>query len=332
MSKASLRQLELLQMIPRYPTKVSTAQIKDRMESIGQKVSMRMIQRDLESLEAILPIICDDSSKPYGWSWTKDSPGLQPTMNLIEALTFSLAEQYLKPLMPNKSFKRIQIFFDRANQILKEAKSNQISRWRSRVRVESQWQRLHPPQLNEKSEAAIYDALLNSHQLKAKYVKRLQKKADTRLVNPLGIVLRGEVHYLVCSLDDKPNDIRHLPMHRFRSAEWNGETAEEPDKGFSLDQYVKKNSLGYLYSDTKIKLDAIFEPQAGFHLLESPLSKNQKIVHRRDGKLRLQALVSNTGQLRWWLWGFAGQVEILSPKSLRDEFRKDAKKLARIYS
>ena len=84
------------------------------MEDIGYKVSMRMVQRDLESLEAILPILCDDSSKPYGWSWTKDSPGLQPSMNLIEALTFSLAEQYLKPLMPNKSFKRIQIFFDRA--------------------------------------------------------------------------------------------------------------------------------------------------------------------------------------------------------------------------
>ena len=253
-------------------------------------------------------------------------------MNLIEALTFSLAEQYLKPLMPNKSFKRIQIFFDRANKVLKEAQTNQISRWRSRVRVESQWQRLLPPQINEKAEAAIYDALLHGHQLEAKYVKRLQKKADTRIVNPLGIVLRGEVHYLICSLDDKPDDIRHLPMHRFRRAEWNGERAIEPAKGFSLNQYVKQNNLGYLYSDKKIKLDVIFEPQAGFHLFESPLTRDQKIIEMKDGKLRVKAEVSNTAQLRWWLWGFGGQVEVLSPKSLRNEFSKDIRKLRRIYS
>ena len=331
MSKASLRQLDLLQMIPRYPTKISTAQIKDRMEDIGRKVSMRMIQRDLESLESILPIICDDSSKPYGWSWTKDSPGLQPSMNLIEALTFSLAEQYLKPLMPNKSFKRIQIFFDRANQVLKEAQKNQISRWRSRVRVESQWQRLLPPQINEKAELAIYDALLNGHQLEAKYVKRLQKKADTRLINPLGIVLRGEVHYLVCSLDDKPEDIRHLPMHRFRKAEWNGESAVEP-KDFSLDRYVKKNNLGYLYSDKKIRLELIFEIQAGFHLIESPLSKDQEITEMKDGRPRVKAKVSDTAQLRWWILGFGSQVEVISPKRLRLEFVKDTKKLVKIYS
>ena len=331
MSKTSLRQLDLIQMIPRYPIKTSTSQIKDKMENLGYRISMRMVQRDLEALEAILPIICDDSSKPYGWSWTKDSPGLQPSMNLIEALTFSLAEQYLKPLMPSKSFKRIQIFFDRANQVLKEAQKNQISRWRSRVRVESQWQRLLPPKINEKAEAEIYDALLHGNQLEAKYVKRLETKVETRIVNPLGIVLRGEVHYLVCSLDNKPEDIRHLPMHRFRKAEWNGEQAEEP-KSFSLSNYVKQNNLGYLMSSKKVKLEANFEAHAGFHLYESPLSKDQKIKQKRDGRLNIKATVSDTAQLRWWIMGFGGQVEVLSPKRLRKEFMKEAKKLAKLYA
>ena len=140
------------------------------------------------------------------------------------------------------------------------------------------------------------------------------------------------MHYLVCSLDDSPNDIRHLPMHRFRHAEWNGEIAVEPTKGFSLNQYVKENNLGYLYSDKKIKLEAVFDVQAGFHLYESPLTKDQEIGQTRDGKLRVKALVADTAQLRWWILGFGSQVEVISPKSLRKEFVNDAKKLMKIYS
>ena len=330
MSNVTLRQLELLQIIPRYPVKISTSQIKERMDSIGHEISMRMIQRDLEKLESILPIICDDRNRPYGWSWTKDSVGLQPSMNLIEALTFSLAEQYLKPLMPNKSFKRISIFFDRANEVLKGAKKNQISRWRSRVRVESQWQRLLSPSINEKIEAEIYDALLHGNQLEVSYTKRLAKSSSTRIINPLGIVLRGAITYLVCTVENSKG-IRHLPLHRFRKALWNGEKAVEP-KDFSLDKYVKQNNLGFLISQKPINLHLLFEEQAGFHLFESPLTKDQKIVYAKDGRISVKASISNTEQLRWWIWGFGSQVEVVSPKSLRKEFSDGSKRLRKVYS
>ena len=100
--------------------------------------------------------------------------GLQPSMDPIEALTFSLAEQYLEPLMPSKSFKRIKVFFDRANSILKK-KRNEISRWRERVRVEHQWQGLEAPKINDQVEAEIYDALLKGRQLSVLYTNRAEK-------------------------------------------------------------------------------------------------------------------------------------------------------------
>ena len=41
----------------------------------------------------------------------------------IQALTFSLAAQYLEPLMPKANFKRIEAFFDRAESVLIETKN-----------------------------------------------------------------------------------------------------------------------------------------------------------------------------------------------------------------
>jgi Predicted transcriptional regulator len=50
-----------------------------------------------------------------------------------------------------------------------------------------------------------------------------------------------------------------------------------------------------------------------------------------DGKLRLKAKVQDTSQLRWWLLGFGGQVEVIKPVALREEFKKTAQKLVKVY-
>ena len=120
MGDTTLRQLKLLELLPRQPFKKSTQSLKENLSEIGFEVSKRTIQRDLKNLSSILPLISDERDKPYGWSWHKDAAGLNPSMDPIEALTFSLAQEYLEPLMPSKSFKRMNIFFERANNVLKE--------------------------------------------------------------------------------------------------------------------------------------------------------------------------------------------------------------------
>ena len=47
--------------------------------------------------------------------------------------------------------------------------------------------------------------------------------------------------------------------------------------------------------------------------------------------MRVKATLEDTAQLRWWLLGFSDQVEVLGPKSLRDEFFELTKKMASIY-
>lgn len=63
-----VRNILMLQQIPQYPRKITTAEIERRLNGEGHKISRRTIQRDLDNLSRKFPIACDDRSKPYGWS------------------------------------------------------------------------------------------------------------------------------------------------------------------------------------------------------------------------------------------------------------------------
>ncbi len=330
MSDTTLRQLKLLEILPRQPFKKSPQTLQDELSQTGFEVSIRTIQRDLKVLSGILPLVSDERDKPYGWSWHKDASGLNPAMDPIEALTFSLAEEYLEPIMPSKNFKRMKIFFDRANNVLKEMDKSSIKRWRDNVRVVPQWQSLIAPNIDEEVEAEIYDALFNGNQLTVKYLKRGKEKPEERIVNPLGIVLQGVVHRLICTMEDSPEIPRHLPIHRFKSAQWNGEKLNNP-KGFNIDEFIKSQNIGYLVSLKPINLEAKFNFMTGFHLTETPVTKDQKLNQLKDGSYLLKAKLPDTSQLRWWLLGFGSGVEVLKPLKLRKEFEEISNNLVNIY-
>jgi predicted DNA-binding transcriptional regulator YafY len=81
MADKFLRYLMLLRAIPRSPRTVDTRTLAVRLESHGLKVTRRTLQRDLERLSADFPLVCNDRTKPYGWSWVEaparaERPGL----------------------------------------------------------------------------------------------------------------------------------------------------------------------------------------------------------------------------------------------------------------
>ncbi len=59
----------ILREIPEAPGRVDTLTLAAFLEQRGFQVSRRTLQRDLESMSRVLPLVCDDRKKPYGWSW-----------------------------------------------------------------------------------------------------------------------------------------------------------------------------------------------------------------------------------------------------------------------
>lgn len=330
--ETSIRLIKLLTYIPKYPAKRSLSNFKEHLESLGYEVTDRTIQRDLLKLEKYFPLLCDDRNPPYGWSWQEDAKEINlSAMDKVEALSLSLAEKYLEPLMPIENYERIRNLFDRANNTLESSEQSQLKKWRDRVRVLPQSQRLEPPLINQEVQSNIYDALLNGEQLDVQYLKANSKLAQKRIVNPLGIVLMGIVHRLICTMDPDFKKIRHLPLHRFKTANANGETSIEPEN-FDIDDYLDKESLSFLRTEKKLKVELLFRGNTGFHLSETPVSKDQKYKEEKNGKIRISGTVADTEQLRWWILGFGENVEVIKPSTLRDEIALRVKLVNAIYS
>ena len=330
--ETSIRLIKLLTYIPKYPAKRSLSNFKEHLESLGYEVTDRTIQRDLLKLEKYFPLLCDDRNPPYGWSWQEDAKEINlSAMDKVEALSLSLAEKYLEPLMPIENYERIRNLFDRANNTLESSEQSQLKKWRDRVRVLPQSQRLEPPLINQEVQSNIYDALLNGEQLDVQYLKANSKLAQKRIVNPLGIVLMGIVHRLICTMDPDFKKIRHLPLHRFKTANANGETSIEPEN-FDIDDYLDKESLSFLRTEKKLKVELLFRGNTGFHLSETPVSKDQKYKEEKNGKIRISGTVADTEQLRWWILGFGENVEVIKPLTLRDEIALRVKLVNAIYS
>ena len=322
----------MMELIPRYPAKTFTSEIKDKLGELGYEATLRTIQRDLQELSRLFPIVSDERSQPFGWSWKKDAKGYEsPAMDPIQALTFSLAAQYLEPLMPKANFKRIEAFFSRAESVLTGNEKSKLHNWRKRVKVIPENIRFKEPKVSLEIRQKIYHAVYEGIQIKALYKKRGNKAPDKRHIHPLGIVIKGIMHYLICMMDEDQIEPRYLPLQRFEKVELLDDKVREP-KSFNLDRFIHKNNLGYAFSDQLYTFEAIFDKTMAFHLLETPLNSSQVAKEIGNNELLIQARVPDTLQFEQWLMGFGSKVEILKPIKLRNKFKLLAKELIKKYN
>ena len=320
-----------MELIPRYPSKTYTNEIKEKLDNLGYETTLRTIQRDLQELSRIFPIVSDERSPPFGWSWKKEAPGYQsPAMDPIQALTFSLVAQYLEPLMPKANFKRIQAFFDRAETILIGNQKTKLNNWRKRVRVIPESLRFKDPKINLDLRQKLYQAVYEGVQVMTLYRKRGNNLADKRHIHPLGIVIKGSMHYLICMMEEDQKNPRYLPLQRFEKVEILEDKVREP-KDFNLDEFIHKNNLGFAYSDKLYTFEAIFDKTMAFHLLETPLNSSQTFEEIENNKLLIKARVPDTLQFEQWLMSFGSDVEVIKPKKLRDKFISLANSMKEMY-
>lgn len=325
-----LRQWAMLRRIPQHPRQITSRELTERLESEGFEVSKRTVERDLLSLSEIFPLISNERSRPYGWSWNKDAEAFAlPTMSPLQALTLELAHDHLATLLPASLLGTLDPYFKCADGVLSSGDGvKKLASWRKKVAIVPPNQPLIPPNYPEEIIEAVHSALLSEQQLEISYTSREQGETKTYPVHPLGIVQRGEVTYLVATLYDY-TDIRLLAVHRIKSAQVLVQPAKTPKK-FDLAKYIRQGAFGFEESG-EIKLVVRFTPPAVEHLWETPLCLDQQIEPDQSGWVRVEATVPDTAQLRWWLLGFGDQVEVLEPSSLRDEFVNTSQSLYRIY-
>jgi predicted DNA-binding transcriptional regulator YafY len=176
---------------------------------------------------------------------------------------------------------------------------------------------LIPPTYNDNAVRVVYDALLEGQRFTAQYRSRAldTDELKTYQVNPLGLVARGNLLYLVCTLWDYP-DLRQLALHRVYKAERGDAPVTTPPE-FNLDHYIAEGEFDVPVGPM-IQLKAVFIRDAAAHLYETPLSNDQTIEPVDAAHVLVTATYRHTAQLEWWLLGFGSSVRVLEPQALAD--------------
>jgi len=329
MSDTLMRQWQMLRLIPRHPSKVSTTQLIQSLADEGFDITQRSLQRDLVKLSEIYPLQRDERSKPYGWSWMSGASVMDiPSMDSHTALAFWLADQHLKPLLPKTTLHKLQSYFKAATDKLNHIQTDKgMPAWRNKIRVLHRGPNLQSPMIDEHIQDQVYDALLKNRKLSISYQPREANEKEYD-INPLGLVLKDGVSYLVCSIGDY-TDIRLLTLHRFIKASILDVPVLVP-KDFNLDKYIAAGELDFVIKG-EVKFKALFSKSAAFHLNERPLSNDQTMVDDVDDKVLLTATIHDTSELRWWLLSFGDQVEVLEPKNMRHDMKNIIQSAAKFY-
>jgi predicted DNA-binding transcriptional regulator YafY len=145
------------------------------------------------------------------------------------------------------------------------------------------------------------------------YDSRSREVRKTLVVNPLALVQRGLITYLVATATPH-TDVRLYALHRVRTARLLDEQCARP-RAFDLDAFLQAG-FGDFGQGRRIKVRLRVSASVATHLTECRLSEDQVVTSPRNaaGWWRVTATVNDTPQFRWWVRGFGADMQMERPR------------------
>ena len=329
-TETMLRNLAMLQAIPVHPRSKSTRHICEELSEINREyaVSTRTVQRSLDRLARFFPITCEVRGRANFWFWADKHALTQiPAMGESTAFVLRMAAEHLKPIMPPSALQRLEPYFRHAEDVLR---GTSLGNWPDRAAIIGQGPTLVPPTIADDVQEAVCQALMDNRQIDVGYRSRSRSGSRRIVLNPLGVVVRAGLVYLVATARGY-EDVRHFVLHRMSKPEVLETHAETPPE-FSLSKHIRDDrQFSYPLNPGSLNLRAAFAPAAAIHLKENRLGRDHRVGETTDGRVLIEATVADTADLRWWLLGFGRAVEVLGPASLRTELGDEAAAMRAMY-
>ena len=324
------RMLALLSIIPKYPHRVATGVLLERLRDKGFRIDQRSLQRDLNKLSLQFPIACCDRVRPYRWGYTESAQLSLPAIDIPEALALCLAETYLKSVLPQGVMYQLTSRFDQAREVLGTLSHNELKNWPQRVRALPNGKALIPAELAHDIWATVSTALVEQRQLQVGYLSRSKGAQKQFRLHPLGLVTRHSISYLIATVNDY-DDPRQFALHRIKQAELLGDAAR-PNDQFNIDDYIASGAFSFRQSTEMVELVADVHPQIAWLLSETPISEEQTLEPLPDSDWqRLRARVPMDQETLWWVFGLNENIRVYGPGVWVDEIRVGVEKMAGFY-
>jgi predicted DNA-binding transcriptional regulator YafY len=305
--------------------------------------ALRNTQRDLEEIQASGIIALQRSQEIAVAPRGSGQPGSGPPERIIrwwlddnplnleasrvakspDALILLLASEHLKPLLPPDIAARLVGLATQGRKYLERRTlaAHWIRPWQSKVRIAPRGHRLGSPVVDPAILAAVYKALDQHKRLQVTYFYPGKRdRPETLVCDPLGLVYRDPLSYLVVSRDGRSPHT--LALHRIKHVEeLPGESTAARD--FDLDAFLADDGIKQV-NQTNVRVRVWATPGMSDHWEAAPLGREQAIEDHPAGGRVVNALVHDTDELRRYLLGLGSQVQVLEPESIRAWIRQQA--------
>ncbi|MGM0840381.1 MAG: helix-turn-helix transcriptional regulator [Bacillota bacterium] len=278
------------------------------------EVSERTIYRDMDALSGTgIPVVAE-RGKNGGWSlledYQTDLTGLKESE--IRALFVSPSSQLLDDLGLTRTSE--------------EARNKLIASLPSiyRENAKDVWNRIHIDTSSwrkQKEKTAsfevIKEAIWKEQKLRITY-QRADGKTDDRIVEPLGLVAKGDLWYLVASKEN--GDIRNYRASRILSADSLAGTFVRP-QGFDLAQYWTSSTQSFIKRLPSYEVKVEVSPLALSRLTFTGRFARVLEMGDRNKENWIPVTLSfdTEDEAKGYILGFADQVRVIEPKNLRQK-------------
>lgn len=318
MSEALKRHFDILKMLSK-DRALKTSDVHQKLETLGHSISKRTVERDLQNLSLAYPIVTEEKDNALWWRYAQGvAINLFPGLSEAEAVSFIMLKQFAEQLLPESLAQDLEPYFQEAKRTLSsEISKSAIRSWPDKIRTVPANQPLLKPQVSNEVQKEVHAALLRDQQLRVSYQAQGKPEPKVYVINLFGLVEHGAAQYLVANFDGH-DSARILALHRIHSAQMLP-TKTQKLRDFDLDAYIASGAFGFSGDSPEIEVVLRFYNGAGFHLKETPLSKDQSVRELDEQTLEVTAMVRDNRRFRWWLLGFGADVEVLSSDKLRKE-------------
>jgi predicted DNA-binding transcriptional regulator YafY len=288
------------------------------IENLAKEIgcTTRTIRRDLEALESSgFPLYTDEVDGREHWKITKTAP--QTPLTTTELISLYFSRDLLKVLKGTHFYDSIESFLNKIRKTI----SPKTLAYMGKLE-----QSLYAGQKKQKDYGRyktfldkLMEANINTKTVEMKYHSMHSDKTAVRKVDPYKIWYFDNTFFLIgrCHLHD---EVRTFVVDRIKTLTLTKEGFRIPPD-FSIEEYTK-DSLGVM-QDKNIKVVVRFDKNVAGYIKERTWHESQKIKQNKDGSITVTFTVAGTREIKFWVLSYGKSAEIMHPKALRDEIKKD---------
>lgn len=290
------------------------------------EVTERTIHRDMEALSAAgIPVLAE-RGKFGGWrlleKYRTNLTGLKA--DEIKTLLLSPSFQHLVDLGFSEDWKEAR---QKLLAAIPAPLKDDVKDISNRIHIDTSTWRQTPREM--KSFGIIQQAVWEEKKLQIQYEKA-DKQTSDRIVEPLGLVAKGNTWYLIAAYDEK---IKNYRVSRIVDAELINEKFSRPSD-FDLADYWQESKQTFISSLPKFVVEVEMSPSIIQRIKFT--GRFVQVINMDNPKVNgwfAASLCFDTEQeAREYILGFGDQIKIVSPVSLRKSVRGMAEGVVNLYS